>query len=82
MISRNRNPAPDAIPDSGQAPDLYSFLAQLAALTRETQLQGRATNRLHAELGPVLERLAEHASSPDAIPRKLADARREARLNS
>jgi molecular chaperone GrpE len=72
--------APDAIADSGPTPDLYSLLAQLAALTRETQLQGRATNRLHAELAPVLERLAEHASSPDALARKLVDARREARL--
>jgi len=72
--------APDAISDSGQMPDLYSLLAQLAALTRETRLQGRATNRLHGELGPALERLSEHTSSPDAIVRKLADARREARL--
>jgi molecular chaperone GrpE len=72
--------APGATPDVSRMPDLYSLLAQLAALTRETQLQGRATNRLHGELGPVLERLAEHTSSPDAIARKLADARREARL--
>ena len=72
--------APEAIPAPDHVPDLYSLLAQLAALTRETQLQGRATNRMHAELGPVLERLAESVSSPDAIAKRLADARREARL--
>ncbi len=70
----------EAMPGPDQVPDLYSLLAQLAALTRETQLQGRATNRLHAELGPLLERLAESASSPDAVLKKLAEARREARL--
>ena len=62
------------------SPDLFSLLAQLAALTRETQLQGRATNRLHAELGGRARRLAESASSPDAVAKKLAEARREARL--
>ena len=56
------------------------MLAQLAALTRETQLQGRATNRLHAELGATLNRLLEQASSPDTVARRLAEARREARL--
>jgi hypothetical protein len=36
--------APEATSTSEQVPDLFSLLAQLAALTRETQLQGRATN--------------------------------------
>jgi molecular chaperone GrpE (heat shock protein) len=71
---------PEAMSSSVQAPDLFSLLAQLAALTRETQLQGRATNRLHAELGAALERVAESVSSPDAIAKKLVEARREARL--
>jgi molecular chaperone GrpE len=71
-------PAATSAPD--QVPDLFSVLAQLAALTRETQLQGRATNRLHAELGATLERLAESVSGPDAVARRLAEARREARL--
>lgn len=72
--------APEAMPAPDQVPDLFSLLAQLAALTRETQLQGRATNRLHAELGAALERLAESVSSPDAVAKKLAEARREARI--
>jgi molecular chaperone GrpE len=72
--------APEVTSDPGPVPDLYSLLSQLTALTRETQLQGRATNRLHAELGPTLERLADSAGSPEAIARKLAEVRREARL--
>ncbi len=71
--------APEIESTSEVAPDLFSLLGQLAALTRETQLQGRATNRLHAELGAALERLTQSAASPDAVARKLADARREAR---
>lgn len=72
--------APETLSEADQAPDLFSLLAQLAALTRETQLQGRATNRLHAELGGALARLVESVSSPDAIAKKLAEARREGRL--
>ena len=72
--------APEIMGSSEPAPDLFSVLSQLAALTRETQLQGRATNRLHAELGAALNRLPENASSPEAIASKLAEARREARL--
>jgi molecular chaperone GrpE len=72
--------APEVPSTSDQGPDLFSLLAQLAALTRETQLHGRATSRLHADLGAALERLAESIGSPDAIAKKLAEARREARL--
>ena len=71
---------PEAMSAPDQVPDLFSLLAQLAALTRETQLQGRATNRLHAELGAALQHLAESVSSPEAVARKLAETRREARL--
>src|SRR5262245_56746072 len=42
--------APEVIQSAAPAPDLFSVLSQLTALTRETQLQGRATNRLHTEL--------------------------------
>jgi molecular chaperone GrpE len=56
------------------------MFSQLTALTRETQLQGRATSRLHAELSATLTQLTETATSPEAIARKLAEARREARL--
>jgi hypothetical protein len=72
--------AAEAMADTESGPDLYSVLAQLAALTRETQLQGRATNRLHAELGETLNRLLEQqVGSQDAVTRRLVDARREAR---
>jgi len=62
------------------APDLFSFLSQLTALTRETQLQGRATNRLHTELGGRLETMSEQIASLDASMRKMSEVRREARL--
>jgi molecular chaperone GrpE len=72
--------APEVIESSEAAPDLFSVLSQLTALTRETQLQGRATNRLHAELSAALTQLTETMTSPEVMARKLADARREARL--
>jgi molecular chaperone GrpE (heat shock protein) len=62
------------------APDLFSFLSQLTALTRETQLQGRATNRLHTELGGKLETMGEQIARLDASMRKMSEVRREARL--
>lgn len=64
------------------APDLFSVLSQLTALTRETQLQGRATNRLHTEIGETLGKLTEQQSSPtgpEVIAQKLAETRRETR---
>jgi molecular chaperone GrpE len=73
--------APEVLSATDRAPDLYSFLAQLAALTRETQLQGRATNRLHAELGDTLNRLLEQqAAGQDTVAKRRAEARREARM--
>ncbi len=70
--------APEVTASPEPVPDLFSVLGQLAALTRETQLQGRATNRLHADVSAALDRLAER--SPEAIARTLAAARRDARL--
>jgi molecular chaperone GrpE len=72
--------APEVMGSSEPAPDLFSMLSQLTALTRETQLQGRATSRLHAELSAALTQLTETATSPEAMARKLGEARREARL--
>ncbi len=73
--------APEILSAADRGPDLYSLLAQLAALTRETQLQGRATNRLHAELSDTLNRLLEQqAGSQDTVAKRLAEARREARM--
>jgi molecular chaperone GrpE (heat shock protein) len=62
------------------APDLFSLLGQLTALTRETQLQSRATNRLHTELSTKLEALTQSMSNTDALTRKLGEVRRETRL--
>jgi molecular chaperone GrpE len=56
------------------------MLGQLTALTRETQLQGRATNRLHTELSAKLDHLAENQINADTMARQLGDIRREARL--
>jgi molecular chaperone GrpE len=72
--------APDVSQSSAPSPDLFALLGQLSALTRETQLQGRATNRLHAELSAKIEAIAAHQLTPDTIARTLGDIRREARL--
>jgi molecular chaperone GrpE len=72
--------APEVMGSSEPTPDLFSLLSQLTALTRETQLQGRATNRLHADLSAALAQLTETITSPGEIARKLGEARREARL--
>lgn len=72
--------APEAVQSTEPVPDLFAMLGQLTALTRETQLQGRATNRLHTELSAKLDHLAENQISADTMARKLGDIRREARL--
>src|SRR5690349_16891531 len=72
--------APEVAESAEPAPDLFSVLGQLTALTRETQLQSRATNRLHAELGEALNKLGANAATPEAVARRLGEARREARL--
>jgi hypothetical protein len=72
----------EVLSNAEAAPDLFSLLSQLTALTRETQLQGRATNRLHTELGETLGKLTEQQSTPtppEVIAQKLAEARRETR---
>jgi molecular chaperone GrpE len=71
---------PEILASPEAAPDLFTLLAQLTALTRETQLQGRATNRLHADLTAALEHLSQSVTPADAVARRLAEARREARL--
>jgi len=71
---------PEVVQSPSPVPDLFAVLSQLTALTRETQLQGRATNRLHSELSAKLDQLAAHQLSPDTLVRQLADLRREARL--
>ena len=72
--------AQEVMASPAPAPDLFSLLGQLTALTRETQLQGRTTNRLHTDLSAALDKLTENLTSPEVVVRKLAEARREARL--
>ena len=72
--------APEILTSAEPAPDLSSLVGQLTALTRETQLQGRATNRLHADLTAALERLAQNVTPAETVARRLAETRREARL--
>lgn len=72
--------APEILASREAAPDLFTLLSQLTALTRETQLQGRATNRLHADLTAALERLAQSVTPAETVARRLTEARREARL--
>jgi molecular chaperone GrpE len=64
----------------GPAPDLFSLLSQLTALTRETQLQGRATNRLHTELSGKLDAMSGQIESLEGTVRKVSEVRRESRL--
>jgi len=67
--------APEVLTSAEEAPDLSTLLGQLVALTREVQLQGRATNRLHADLSAAVE----HMNQSLTPARQLAEARREAR---
>jgi molecular chaperone GrpE (heat shock protein) len=69
--------APEVLAGAQEAPDLFTLLGQLVALTREVQLQGRATNRLHAELSAAMDRLSQGQSLTPARP--IAEARREGR---
>jgi molecular chaperone GrpE len=72
--------APEVSKDAGPLPDLFSLLGQLTALTRETQLQGRATNRLHTELGAKLDTLSDALAQVEPAARQLSETRREARM--
>lgn len=73
--------APEVAEAAAPTPDLFTLLSQLAALTRETQLQGRATNRLHAELSAKLDTIAASQLTTETMNRSLSEARREARLD-
>jgi molecular chaperone GrpE (heat shock protein) len=61
-------------------PDLYELLAQMTALTREVQLQGRAANRLSAEVSQVVQQVSEStpAQINAQITARVSAARREA----
>lgn len=62
--------------DGTPAPDLYALLAQMTALTREVQLQGRAANRLSSEVTQLVQQVAE--SSAGQVTARAAAARRDA----
>lgn len=61
------------------APDLYALLAQMTALTREVQLQGRAANRLSTEVTQLVQQVS--ASSEGQISARTSAARREAQTD-
>ena len=61
---------------NARAPDLYALLAQLTALTREVQLQGRAANRLSSEVTQLVEQVS--SSSEGQISARASAARRDA----
>lgn len=65
--------------EDADAPDLYALLAQLTALTREVQLQGRAANRLSSEVTQLVEQVS--ASAEGQISARVSSARREAQAD-
>jgi len=66
--------------NSGEPPpDLYSLLAQMTALTREVQLQGRAANRLSSEVTQLVQQVS--ASSEGQVAARVSSARREAQAD-
>lgn len=68
--------APTAVPVE---PDLLTLHSQLAALTQETRLLGRATSRLTTESKEAIEQL-ESRTTGGATVEALSRARREARM--
>lgn len=67
--------APALLEEDATAPDLYSLLGQMTALTREVQLQGRAANRMSSEVAQLVQQVSESAGQAAA---KTAAARRDA----
>lgn len=62
--------------EEAPAPDLYTLLAQMTALTREVQLQGRAANRLSSEVSQLVQQVTDSAAGQ--ISARTSAARREA----
>jgi molecular chaperone GrpE (heat shock protein) len=58
------------------APDLYELLAQMTALTREVQLQGRAANRLSSEVTQLVQEVSENTAGQ--VTARVSAARRDA----
>lgn len=68
--------APELFDDDAAPPDLFSLLGQMTALTREVQLQGRAANRMSAEVAQLVQQVA--SLTEGQIATRVAAARREA----
>lgn len=62
--------------DEKPVPDLYALLAQMTALTREVQLQGRAANRLSSEVTQLVQEVSENTVGQ--VTARAAAARRDA----
>jgi molecular chaperone GrpE (heat shock protein) len=61
--------------EDAATPDLYTLLAQMTALTREVQLQGRAANRMSSEVAQLVQQVSE---STGQVAARTAAARRDA----
>ncbi len=62
--------------EEAPAPDLYALLAQVTALTREVQLQGRAANRLSSEVTQLVQDVSENTVGQ--VTARASAARRDA----
>jgi molecular chaperone GrpE (heat shock protein) len=68
--------APELLEDDAAPPDLYAILGQMTALTREVQLQGRAANRMSAEVSQLVQQVA--SLTEGQIATRVTAARRDA----
>jgi molecular chaperone GrpE len=71
--------APALLEDDAQPPDLYALLGQMTALTREVQLQGRAANRMSAEVSQLVQQVA--SLTEGQIATRVTAARRDAQAD-
>lgn len=71
--------APALLEDDAPPPDLYALLAQMTALTREVQLQGRAANRMSAEVSQAVQQVA--SLTEGQIATRVTAARRDAQAD-
>jgi len=71
--------APALLDDSDPAPGVYDQLAQMTALTREVQLQGRAANRLSSEVTQLVQQVSEF--SEGQVAARVSAARRDAQAD-
>lgn len=65
--------------DLAPAPDLYALVGQMTALTREVQLQGRAENRMSAEVSQLVQQVA--SLTEGQLATRVTAARRDAQAD-